>query len=255
MEKLPDPFEQNKIRLEVESNFDRIPGRHTLKSAIVASRLEEIELLKDKLKEYPELKEFEKALYKPENIYLLPTDKKEQAEEVAKRLFSEYIKKFEDVGATIDNVVAWVNTGMPGAGSNKTRIYDIENQWNTWTIHAIVENEGSTRGEKYLPKYVVAYHELMHVEETPKGVPESYEQGDMAEVLTTIKTIILVDQIYKEINSLNLADEIDYDQEVNWGNNTIQLGWLANFYRNLETKYGNIGIAVTSIESLKIVRG
>jgi len=255
MEKIPDPIEEDKARLQVESNFDKKPGRHTLNSDIVAARLEEMQLLKDKLIEHPELRDFESALYQPKNIYLIPVDKKEQSEEIAERLFEGYIKKFEDMGATVNNVVAWVNTRMPGVASNKMHIYDVENKWNTWTLHAIVEDEGTVREDKYLPKYVAAYHELMHVEETPKGVPTSYQQGDMAEILTTIKTITLIDQIYKEIFSINFSDEVDYKQEVDWGKGKIRLGWLANFYRNLEQKYNSVGRAVVSEESLKLIQG
>ncbi len=180
MEKIPGPAaeseEERRLRLQGEMNFDNMAGRHTFKSDVVAARFAELKLLKDKVETYPKLKDFEEAIYRPDSIYLIPAEKKVEAEEVAKRLFTEYVKRYESAGATIDNVVAWVNTGMPGAASNKMHIYDGENQWNTWALHAIIEDEGTVRRDKYLPKYVVAYHELMHVEETPKGAPRSSEQ-------------------------------------------------------------------------------
>lgn len=246
---------EHKLKLQRENNFVAKPGRHTLDSAVVASRVTEIELIKSKQAECPELVDFEKALYKPENIFLIPQEKSNEAEEIAKRRFSEYVEKYSDNGATINNVVQWAHTGMPGAGSNKMHIYDTENEWNTWTLHAVVEDQGGIRGNFYLPKYVVAFHELMHVEETPKGVPESYEQGELSELLTTVKTILLQDEVYKEIYNIPVETEVDYRRDITWKGRQVAIGGLANFYRNLEEKYDNIGLALSSKESLDYISG
>jgi len=244
---------ERKLRLQREQNFDRIPGKHTLDSKVVGTRVDELSALKDKAESHTELVDFERALYNPDNIFLIPEEKREEAEKIAKKYFDEYVRRHKDSGATTDNIVEWTNSKMPGGASNKMYIYDTENEWNTWTVHAVVEDQGWVRGDKYLPKYVTAYHEVMHIEETEKGAPESSEHSVMNEMLPTMKTILLVDQIYKEIYGISPNEEVDYQRDIIWKNKKIKLGELANFYRDLEGKYSDIGNAVLSDESLNFI--
>jgi hypothetical protein len=243
--------EDRKVRLQKEMNFDTHPGRHTLNSVVVGSRFNEIKELRGKIEIHPELVDFEKAIYEDVNTHLIPVGKKAESEKIAMRYFSEYIKKYKDSGLTIENAVDWA----PRGGFNRTMIYDLENKSNTWAVHAIVDTEGDILNDKYLPRYVLAYHELMHVEETERGAKEWTQKEKPTELLPAMQTVILADSIYKELFSYDVSKEIDYGVTVDWGKGKVALGKLANFYRKLEEKYGSIGKAMASEESLKFITG
>ncbi|MDO8664269.1 MAG: hypothetical protein Q7K44_01830 [Candidatus Liptonbacteria bacterium] len=244
--------EAQRLVLQEELNFKNRPGNHTKNSSVVESRFGEVKKLREMVVTHPELAVFERALYTADNIYLIPEERKEEAETIARQQFLDYIKKYEASGVTPENIVDWKKSGMPGAGTNKTWIYDNERPYDTWRIHVVVEDDNNIVNGKCLPKSVIAYHEVMHAEETPKGVPESYK---MSEIVTTLKTIILVDEIYKKLFGAPLGVEVDYGREIARGNQKIKLGQLANFYRDLENKYKVLGKAVVSEESLRLIKG
>jgi len=245
-----------KSRLQKELNFNNIPGSHTLDSVVVGSRHEEVERLIGETNMCPELIDFEKAIYVPVDKYIIPVDKKDEAERIAERYFSEYVKKYKNSGVTIENSVHWTTADVRMAASDKTFIDDAENNSYTWRVCAVVENKGRILKGKYLPRYVVAYHELMHVEEIERGEKVSiFNNQKLSEILPTTQTIILLDRIYKELFSRNLSEEIDYEIFLNWGAGKVALGKIANFYRKLEEKYGGIGLAMASQESLEFLYG
>lgn len=244
--------EAQRLVLQDELNFQKLPGNHTKNSPVVASRFGEIKMLREMVKTHPEFSVFESVLYTADNIYLIPAEKKEEAEELARQRLLEYINKYKSDGVTAENVVSWKKTGMAGFGTNKIWVHDTENRWNTWRVQVAVEDADNLVNGKCLPKSAVAYHEVMHAEETPKGAPESYV---MSEIVTTLKTIILIDEIYKKLFDVTLDTEVDYGREVAWNSQKIKLGRLANFYRDLEIKYGTLGMAVVSEESLRLIRG
>ncbi len=245
--------EERKLSLQQKLNYPEMPGRHSKESPVVGSRLEEWNITRELVDRLPEVVEFERAIYKKENVYIIPEQEGHDADELAKKFFLEYISKYSDSGINTDNIVSWVQDSLPGAGSNKTWIYDVENEWNTWNLHAAIEDSNTTFEGKCLPKHIAAYHEVMHMEETPKGAPESLQGSPGREIMSTIKTIILLDQIYKSLKGLRIEESVDYNREITWGKNSIKLGELANIYRSLEQKYGSICEAIISPESIQLV--
>ncbi len=156
--------------LSISKNFQNRPGRHTIKSPVAGSRAEELLAVKKAMKSERVLASLQEAIYIGKFIYLIPTTKKDEADKIARELFLNYISKYTSHGCTEQNIVDWDCTGMPGFGSNKTFIYDLENEHNTWCVHAVIEARHGSYNERYngyLPPHVVAYHELMHVEEIP----------------------------------------------------------------------------------------
>jgi hypothetical protein len=243
--------------LAIAMNFPFMPGRHTLKSQVVGTRKQELQAIKARMWEEPILRDLQAAIYKSKYIYLIPTDKKDEADEISRELFLQYIEKYAPYGCTEQNIVGWFETGAPGGASNKTYIYDIENEWNTWCVHIIVESRNGEANEKdgcYLPPHIVAYHELMHLEETPPGAKASIQNENGCEILTALKTIILIDFVYKRIHNLKIDSMVDYQKTIKLQGRTFQLGAFANFYRKLESKYGNLSRAVLSQESLRYLR-
>lgn len=228
-----------------------IPGRHDRNSPLVGSRQQELALALEAQEQHALLQSLEDALYKPENIYLIPNDRKDEADHYSKALFCQYLVKYQAFGYSEHNTVRWISTSEPGLVSNKTFVNDIENEWNSWFVEAYIEERRQGNNEKfgkYLPPHLVAYHELMHIEETTPG---QSCHGRHSELLTSLKTLLLVDQVYKEIHSLDLSEEVDYQHAITVGERSWNLGALANFYRALESRYVTLAAALVSEESLE----
>lgn len=245
--------------LASELNFHSHPGRHSKKSPVVGTRAHELKLVQAKRQQDSILVELEKAIYQSEFIYLIPPEKKDQADAVAKRLFTDYLSRYSPHGVHANNAVRWLRTGTPGIGSNKTFIHDLENQWNTWSVEAVVEERHGAHNEKhggYLPPHIVAYHEFMHVEETAPGQDKAdfAERWNGCELLTALKTILLVDQVYKEVHGLGLNVEVNYGKTIRLGNKKWSLGRFANKYRTLEQQHGTLIAAVLSEESFTFLK-
>ena len=241
-----NPMIQQQMKVLESRNIK--PGRHNLHSPVAGSRADELREVQKMIRIEPVLEKLEKAIYEPENVFLIPIEKKAEADQIAKELFLNYIAKWQAAGYTEQNIVEW-NEGNFRAGVMS--IYDVENEWNTWTLHARVAEGGSLLEQdgQYLPPYVVAYHELMHVEETPKCAKDEYpNKGD--ELLTTIKTIILQDHIYKKIHNLDETSEVDYGKFIG----TISLGAFANFYRRQEAIHGTLSRALICPESIAFLK-
>jgi hypothetical protein len=243
--------------LDKELNYTHVAGSHTRLSPVVGTRADELNLVLHSMSKNPALRAFAQELYKPERIYLIQTGQRDKAEEIAEQKSSAYVRKYKAYGVTETNAVDYDVSGMPGAAINKTSVYDIENQWNTWRVQAKVETKNGTyneRGNGYLPPAVAAYHELMYVEETRKRQPDSSFDNEIGvEILATLKTVLIEDEIYKSINKIGASQVVDYQQTMNINGNSIPLGYVANFYRNLEHKYRNLAKAVTSPESLQFL--
>ncbi len=253
-------FGDTQTDLASELNFHKYPGRHSKKSPVVGTRAQELARIQAERQQDPLLVELEKAIYQSELIYLIPPDKKDQADVVSKRLFDSYISKYLRHGIRENNAVHWIRSGTPGLVSNKTFINDIENEWNSWSVEAIVEERHSHNNEKhggYLPPHIVAYHELMHVEETLPGQSKHdfAEPWNGCELLTALKTILLVDQVYKEVHGLSLTAEVDYGKQIKLGKRSWSLGRFANHYRSLEERHRTLVAAVLSDESFAFLKG
>lgn len=239
-------------------NFQYRPGQHTLKSPVVGSRASELAAVKSAMKTESVLRRLQEAIYQGHFIYLIPNTKKDESDEVARELFLDYISKYSEYGCNEQNIVDWAYSGSPGCASNKAHIYDIENEWNTWRVAAIVEARHGDNNEqygKYLPPHVVAYHELMHVEEIPLGARETFQGENGNELLTVVKTFILLDSVYKKIHGLDEAFEVDYGKYIEISGNKINLGRFANFYREKERKFDKLYLALISQESIKFLKG
>ncbi len=246
---------QHQQTLERKLNYLNTPGFHSRQSPVVGTRSEELTdiITAMNLPDYYVLHNFEKAIYQSRYLYIIPNHQRDAANKFARQIFLDYIEKYKTYGVTEENCVSWKKSGYPGEESNKTWLSDLENEFNTWRLHVAVEADNGIHNEKYdgfLPPHVVAYHELMHLEEAPKGAPESYQYKPGGEILTATKTIILLDQIYKMINGLRIDDVVDYKLELDIVGKKIALGEFANFYRKLEAQYQNLAKAILSPESL-----
>lgn len=249
-----------RIALQREANFTNPerPGRHSLLSPVVGTRAGELLAVKRLADKYSAVASFAEVLHRPENVELIPVAQREPADRISADIFESYVRRYAARGLTPQNAVEWVDSDMPGFASNKTWIHDRESEWTTWNTHPIVERRGTTgttsEATHYLPGGLVALHELMHVEETKKGEPDGPPEI-FQEVMTTAKSLILADEVYKRISALALDAVVDYGKAVQWNCNSMPIGRLANFLRDLEAKYRGISGAILSPEFLDLVHG
>lgn len=148
-----------------KNNFTSFPGQHTVLSTVVGSRVHELELIHAHKEIFAE---YQKVVYGHQKINIIPLALKKEADTISKAIFAHYIQKYANEGLTIENAVLWSNYKL-----TKTRIRDKENKLNTWKVTAStakIDCKSHIRDGKYRPAYICALHELMHVEETPKGI-------------------------------------------------------------------------------------
>jgi hypothetical protein len=243
--------------LDTKLNFNNMPGNHTVLSPVVGSRAGELQHVKETLGWAGVLQQFEQEIYMPERVFLIPEQQRTQADMVAERQFRAYLDKYKNSGVTQDNAVGTLKLGNMCFRPGFYSIQDLRNSSNTWRVEAVVETDDQclVRNGGYVPAAIAKIHELMHVEEIPKNAPRSFQNETGNEILTALKTLLLEDETYKEINRMPLDQIVDYKQSLHIGGRDIPLGKVANFYRQLEAKYKTLGAAVTSPESLVFLSG
>ncbi len=151
-----------------------------------------------------------------------------------------------------------------GFRAGVTYIYDVDNLWNDWNIHVMVDPQGiavpglSTSDSGWaVPPSVVALHELEHVARIGLGEPEKPAtrdpaQGHLDELGPVIEQIVLQDRILKKIRGVPLDSVQTYPcTPVGPGEKSIQLGEMANLFRRLISLHGSVEAALLSPEGLQ----
>lgn len=248
-----DPMIHQQLKLLSVSDKNIKPGRHNLCSPVIGSRANELQAIQEMIKNEPVLEKLEEVIHKNENIFLIPIEKKDEADQIAREIFRNYVSKWSTAQYTEHNIVDWTPERGRDRYEGVFHVYDLENEWNTWCGHAVVAASGSAleKGPHYLPPGVIAYRELMHVEETPLCVEEKkYSKLPGVQLLPTLKTIMLVDYIYKKTHALEESCEVDYGRLIG----RTSLSSFANFYRQQEAIHGTLSAALISPESIAFLK-
>lgn len=240
----------NKDDLQSSQNYLCRPGYHSIKSVVAGSRAAELNAVKAMIKSDTTLKKLETSLYREENVELIPKECREVADEVASEMFSRYIDKYRHCGLNEKNAIRWSPWDFR---QGVTYVSDLENEWNTWHIQSIVAKNGLLGKNRYFPPGIVAYHELMHIEETPLFAPEKYHQ-DGVELLTSLTTTMQLDEAFKKCKKLDLSTEVDYQKNLKIDDISIPIGKLANCYRILNKNFGSLVNAVLSSKSISFLK-
>lgn len=245
---------QRRAELEAGLNYTSNPGRHTIRSPAVGSRSHELAALRALSPQNPAMLSFSEALYRPELVHIVPASQARRAEAISLGIFRRYLSRYPDSGLTETNAVAWTPMDM-----TRTFISNIENDQNIWTVQPVVYDRTHMLGNRCLPRYIAATHEFMHVEETPRGAAQDWDRRPpgleiLSELMPTLLTIIMVDEVYKRVNGIQMSRVVNYGEHVQWGGHSVPLGRIANFYRSLIDRYGSVGNAVASQESLEFMR-
>jgi len=242
------------------------PGCHDSKGPIVGSRPIELVLIGEAIKNEPILGDFETVLYyqdKSDSLdCLVESNRKEEADQISRNIFSNYLKKHESAGITVDNAIDWTLWGPAGATSIKDDEFRFSrnNQIGIWHVHAQARKSNSECfiiDGKYLSPYLAAYHEILHVEQIPPLSSSKFielHKHHGSELLQKIKTIILADEVYKQIHGIGIAHEVDYHKSIKLGHKQISIGSIAYFYRSLEERYGTLCDAVLSPASIGFLK-
>ncbi|GEM_PF-5483377 len=229
------------------------PGVHTSQSPVVGTRSEELDHLWITSQSQPLLRVFQTSIYRPENFNLIPANQWQSADTYAKEIFSNYIKKYSYVGITADNIVEWKykKSDTDGYGWNR-----CITSYSPWKVSVIIDADILTRSKYFVSPHIVALHEVMHIEETKKYISQKMTNNLYwcKEILTTTKTIIVLDDVYKKINKIKIDNEVNYNKFIRINGNKIPIGKFANFYRVLEINHGNLARAITSPESFNFFK-
>ena len=224
------------------------PGMHLPSSPVVGSRCHDFNKLSYAVMTHPLLKELGRKIYDIKYRLIIPKQEREKANRIARDIFLDYIKMYAPYGVTESNIVNWIITKQ--SDSQFSGHCTILIQENIRYVDISVEADNGANGcEKgyFTPPHIVAYHEVMHAEEYKKSLVP-YARG--SEIMTTIKSIMLLDEVYKKIYRVNMGDEVNYKKSIVINKRKIQLGTFANFYRLLEKEHSTLADAIISTQSL-----
>jgi hypothetical protein len=245
---------QRRAELERGLNYPSSPGRHTVLSPAVGSRASELAALRAMAPQNPAMLSFANAIYQPQFVHIIPKSLAGKAEQASLDIFRRILSRYPGSGLDENNAVGWHSVEL-----TRTYISAVENDLNTWNVQPAVYDQTHMRGRMCLPRYIAAMHEFMHVEETPPKAAADWDRTPpqlliLSELMPTIMTIVAADEAYKSVNSIPLTRVVDYGQTVRWDNHSVPLGRIANFYRSLIDRYGSVGAAAASPESLEFMR-
>jgi hypothetical protein len=224
------------------------PGMHLPASPVIGSRSQEYARLSHVAMHNPLLREMGYKIYDIRYRLIISAHHREEANQYSRELFLNYIKPYRKAGITEENIVRWVKNGDDT--HYRSDYCDVEKLPETHYVDVSVEVDNGKLNEKkgyFFPPHLVAFHEVMHAEEYKKNL---YKYTYGLETITTVKTILLLDEVNKKIKGVDLAEEINYRKIVRLSQSHIPLGCFANFYRALEKKHNNLGDALASDESL-----
>lgn len=205
---------------------------------------------------------------KRENRKIIKLEDKEEALKLSREMFSRYIDKYRSQGLTEANAINWLDTnkcehaslgGVIGflSGTSQSAMvckgaHTINNSFYD-DLHAEASKHKDV-GRYVLPDGITGIHELMHIEEMPKGT------RDYSEILTVTRELINSDEIHKKINNIAMDEFVKYPGVLNLTHNSntgkaicntiIPVSKYINFYRDQEKTNLNLAKAITSPASI-----
>lgn len=198
---------------------------------------------------------------------MFPIEKQAEVEALSKQLYEEYCQQNGLDPATAVNFGNGLTEvqekyGLEGLGNG------VKPFWHTtrdgqWDVTHLWERSIGTfatgfadsqyHGHPY-PKYLIALHELWHTKRMSKLFSEHEVASDniiaWLEVWTTLEEIVRTDYIYKTVHGIPLAQEVSYP----WyfptkdPSHNLNFGYVANLFRGLQAKYGEIEHCLMSPE-------
>jgi hypothetical protein len=250
------------------------PGHYDEQSPWVGRKAAGLRQLEERSTALPELVALSSALYADgsscssesgierrkelAHFRMIPSEFATQAEALAREELSLQMAR-QDPARPLEGVFE-----ASGFRAGVTYIYDVDNSWNDWNIHVMVDPAGiSLPAASFspsawvVPPSLVALHELEHVarirlREPEKTVASESSQGHLDELGPVIEQIVLQDKILKKIRGVPLESVETYPcTPVGPGDKPIQLGNMANHFRKLISLHGSVEAALLSPEGLQ----
>gem|GEM_PF-2662656 len=250
------------------------PGRYDERSPWVGRKAQALRQLEDRSTALPGLVALSRALYADGSVCrfgsrserrneqahfrMIPSQFAAQAEALSREELKEQIAH-HDPSRSLEGVFE-----ASGFRAGVTYIYDVDNPWNDWNIHVMVDPQGISlpavsvsESGWVVPPSVVALHELEHVARIRLGAPEKSapresSQGHLDELGPVIEQIVLQDKILKKIRGVPLESLETYPcTPIGPGEKPIQLGEMANFFRRLISLHGSVEAVLLSPEGLQ----
>lgn len=242
-------------------NYHCFSGYHTAKSVVVGTRWKELAEVQNKAESEPLLQVFEKALYHtPEIRDLIPRSCRSITDKAADLLFSTYIDKYRHCGINEDNIVVLKDQFMGGiaVGANN-RGFDRTSGVSIITVIVAPTKDQYWNQPNSSPAGVVKLHEVMHLEETDSFTDKARINRPGLELITTVKSVILADELYKQCKKISIGDEVDYSKNLEITASpseklSLPIGRIANCYRALEEKFGALYKGIISPESIQFLK-
>ncbi|MBP5698057.1 MAG: hypothetical protein J6W96_00840 [Alphaproteobacteria bacterium] len=179
---------------------------------------------------------FEKELYQENRGYyhMIPKKDRAAAKKIGEEMLNEELAKY---GLKLEELFAEPDSNF----QNATYCCNIDNENNDWNLQVILDKNqlnGEDEGQ-YCPLGVVALHELGHIKQTMPGISKAeFETKIGVELAPTIDLIVRQDEIYKRIHGIDMAQMVNYPQNLVLDGREVSLGAFANRFRQIKERYG-----------------
>ncbi len=226
-------------------------GRHNEFSPILGIKAGSMKKYRDFVKENHEFIRFGNSLYhqnpncpdeasgnklSPAALTMIPSELKEEVDRLSMEPLNKFLKSFDlKYSQVIEENEFW-----PGV----TITSDLDNEYNNWETHAMVDPRGITNKEynAYVPPQVVTLHELCHVQHSLPGEAyyhSSNHVSSIVEMPCVIDQMILQDEIYKKAKGIGLDKVVDYKNPTQTNRHGgLNPGVIANKFRELKKENG-----------------
>jgi len=246
------------------------PGRYDEQSALVGELAYDLDSLESFADSQPILSRFAQALYisgsecrgfdsgpersRPAHFWMIPESRYDAVESLARTRLLQSLGARDP--ARHPDAIYQASDFRPGV----TLLNTTDNAWNSWEIQVLVDPAGIHLGshlgpnERYgVPPSIVASHEIEHVRRIALGAADDEHEGEYLEELgPVLQQILLQDELLKEIEGVPLGSTRVYpcSPPVTPGKARLELGELAQFFRNLIREKGSPERALMSPEAL-----
>ena len=249
-----------KYSSEQENNIKIIsyqPGRHTYRSAIVATRFKQLQLL-NASSHFNIFKQIEKQIGGFNDLKIIKTPiYARKANEYAESLLEGYILPYmlEDNYISSNNIVYWNDDQK----RSSFQINNLHSEKLIWNVHIEITKNNLWAGDYYIPKDMIALKQIIKLEEVPLLSSNTACGVELTELMPSLIVLIMLDIINKEIKDFPVNQAFNYGKTIKifheGGVNLIPLGKFLTFYKEKLDYSDTVAKFLVSEESISFLKG